>query len=512
MNATAISDVTTPENVNFNGSAMSKRQALSRVPKLSRITFRTCREMDFFSEKELVTQTGHEIGEWPLVIVKELVDNGLDACEDADIAPVFDVMADAGGIAVRDNGPGLPETTLKDAMDFTVRTSNREAYVSPTRGAQGNALKTLLPMPWVINPKNGRMIITAQGKKHVIRCGADPISQRAVIHDDVSTNVKNNGFAKPKKASFNSGTEVRIEWLAEEEDGAVLWPFDNVDVLEKSTSYSTSLAERFRGLVEGFAVFNPHATITLDWFGERTIWKATDSYWEKWKPNQPTSSHWYELRHLERLIGAYLTHDRDNGADRLISDFVAQFDGFSGSQKRSKVLHETSMIRMQLAELVLGDRLDSKRIAGLLAAMQKHARPVKSQRLGIIGEDHFKQRLLAMGVKPESFRYSRKVANPKCKKSQTNQDDKASFLPWILEAAFGYLGEESGQRRLIFSGANWSAAINNPFRSFGGTGEGLETALADMRVTREEPVVYVLHLAHPRIEFTDRGKTALLIE
>lgn len=39
---------------------------------LNRTTFRTSRAMDFFSEKELTTQTGHGIEEWPLVVVKEL--------------------------------------------------------------------------------------------------------------------------------------------------------------------------------------------------------------------------------------------------------------------------------------------------------------------------------------------------------------------------------------------------------------------------------------------------------
>ena len=77
--------------------------------RLKRTTFSTSREMDFFSEKELVTQTGHEIGEWPLVFLKETIDNALDACEDADVAPQIDVTADAGGITVCDNGPGLPE-------------------------------------------------------------------------------------------------------------------------------------------------------------------------------------------------------------------------------------------------------------------------------------------------------------------------------------------------------------------------------------------------------------------
>ncbi len=41
---------------------------------LNRTTFRTSREMDFFSEKELVAQTGHPMQEWPCVILKELMD------------------------------------------------------------------------------------------------------------------------------------------------------------------------------------------------------------------------------------------------------------------------------------------------------------------------------------------------------------------------------------------------------------------------------------------------------
>ena len=75
---------------------------------LQRTTFETSRLLDFFSEKELVAQTGHEVAEWPLVIVKELIDNALDACEEAGIAPVISVTVDEAGIEVTDNGPGMP--------------------------------------------------------------------------------------------------------------------------------------------------------------------------------------------------------------------------------------------------------------------------------------------------------------------------------------------------------------------------------------------------------------------
>jgi hypothetical protein len=181
----------------------------------------------------------------------------------------------------------------------------------------------------------------------------------------------------------------------------------------------------------------------------------------------------------------------------MLSDFLAEFDGLKGSAKRTKVLDGAGMKRMKLSELVSGDRLDADQVACLLAAMQGATRPVSPERLGVIGEEHLKARLLAMGVREESFQYSKRLAK--------------GGLPGVLESAFGWLGESARDRRKIYTGANWSSAIGNPFRSFGSTGEGLETMLAKMRVTSEEPVVFVLHLACPRVEYKDSGKSALIV-
>jgi DNA topoisomerase VI subunit B len=49
-------------------------------------------------------------------------------------------------IVITDNGPGIPNETVAGILDFSVRVSSREAYASPTRGAQGNALKTIIAM------------------------------------------------------------------------------------------------------------------------------------------------------------------------------------------------------------------------------------------------------------------------------------------------------------------------------------------------------------------------------
>ncbi len=94
--------------------------------RLDRTTFSTSRLLDFCSRKELIAQTGHQPDAWPLVVLKELVDNALDACEEAGVAPEITVKVDNGGITVIDNGPGIPESTVAKILDFSIRVSSRE--------------------------------------------------------------------------------------------------------------------------------------------------------------------------------------------------------------------------------------------------------------------------------------------------------------------------------------------------------------------------------------------------
>ena len=167
---------------------------------LNRTTFRTSRLLDFASEKELVAQTGHQKDAWPLVILKELVDNAIDAAEEAGVAPVISVTVGRAGITVEDNGPGIPSDVVEDILDFGVRVSSREAYVSPTRGAQGNALKTVLAMPFVLDGDRGRVEIEASAAKHVIDFGVDRIRQRPTVEHSVEA------------SHLKAGTRIRVRW------------------------------------------------------------------------------------------------------------------------------------------------------------------------------------------------------------------------------------------------------------------------------------------------------------
>jgi DNA topoisomerase VI subunit B len=156
-------------------SASVKRAVLNRT------TFTTSRLLEFCSRKELVAQTGTEPDAWPLMVVKELTDNALDACEEAGIAPVINVAVARGRIRVRDNGPGIPPETVASILDFSTRTSSREAYVAPDRGRQGNALKTILAMPFALSGEEGRVEIVARGIRHEIMFRVDRIAQQPVI-------------------------------------------------------------------------------------------------------------------------------------------------------------------------------------------------------------------------------------------------------------------------------------------------------------------------------------------
>lgn len=228
-------------------------------PRLTRTTLQTSRLMDFCSRKELIAQTGHQPDAWPLVILKELVDNALDACEDAETPPQIDVTVNDAGLSVADNGPGIPADTIGGVLDFGVRVSNREAYVAPDRGAQGNALKTIVAMPYVLDGDRGQVDILAHGVRHRITLRVDRIRQEPVIRHEEEPNQ-----------NVRTGTTVTVQWP------------------DSACSILADAKERFLQIAADYTWLNPHLNMTVDWLGEQTRIKATATEWKKWLPSDPT--------------------------------------------------------------------------------------------------------------------------------------------------------------------------------------------------------------------------------
>jgi signal transduction histidine kinase len=96
---------------------------------LDRQVFTTSRLLKFCSQKELVLQTGHAVEQWPLVMLKELIDNALDACEGAGIMPSISVAVEGGSFTVTDNAGGIEPATVETMLDFSVR-ANKQVNAS----------------------------------------------------------------------------------------------------------------------------------------------------------------------------------------------------------------------------------------------------------------------------------------------------------------------------------------------------------------------------------------------
>jgi DNA topoisomerase VI subunit B len=445
--------------------------SLSTPARLHRQVFITSRSLEFCSQKELVLQTGHPIDQWPLVVEKELIDNALDAAEEAGIAPkiTVEVQCDTNAsITVRDNGPGIPAATVKALLDFNVRVSSREAYVSPTRGAQGNALKTAVAMAFALDGSAGETIIEACGVRHSIRFVADRIRQVPKIeHSEGVSDVK-------------CGTWITIKWP------------------DSACPLLNSAKARFLQIAQNYGWLNPHLSLTVNWNGEQKVEiEATDPAWRKWQPSDPTPAHWYNPARLERLAAAHLANDQDHNRSRTVREFISEFRGMSGSAKQKAVLGATGTSRMALAELFDGGRVESGGMAKLLSAIQTATKPVKPQDLGIIGRDNLAARFMSAGADPKTFTY----------KLSLREDNG---IPAVVEVAFGYRPNGAAGRRMI-AGANWSVGINNPFRQLGQDGESLDSFLEERRVGRTEPIVLLVHLASPLIAYTDRGKSSLAL-
>jgi hypothetical protein len=74
---------------------------------LERTTFETRRLLEFFSENELAMQMGCPTEHWPIALLKEVIDNSLDACEIAGLLPDIAITLEPDALSRSQSGaPG----------------------------------------------------------------------------------------------------------------------------------------------------------------------------------------------------------------------------------------------------------------------------------------------------------------------------------------------------------------------------------------------------------------------
>jgi DNA topoisomerase VI subunit B len=210
------------------------------MTKLERTTFEASRASEYFDARQLSALTGVPREDFLSVCLKELVDNALDACETAGVTPEVGVEieyqeGELCRLVVSDNGPGMPSKLVERILDYNVRVSDKMAYRSPTRGAQGNALKTIVGIPYALGSEEP-LVITARGVRHTIRPWVDPGGHVHVSH----VKAAENGAGSASLGS--AGT--RVELAVSDVEARIRQEFDP------------------RHWVRSFAAFNPHATLS----------------------------------------------------------------------------------------------------------------------------------------------------------------------------------------------------------------------------------------------------------
>ena len=438
---------------------------------VQRTVFATPRAAEFLELRALQAQTGQPDTEFGNVVIKELMDNGLDGAESAGVAPVIEISARTDGeivrITVADNGVGITADTVSKITDFDRLVSDKAKYRGPTRGAQGNAFKTLLGIPYALDV-DAPVVIESGGVRHELAVRVDPGGAVTVDH-------------RTAPCERTVGASVTVPLPADIDIDPWRW-------------------------ATGAALVNPHATITVTEHGytgdddEPVSYKPTDLGWSKWTPNQPASAHWYDNAAFAGLVYAHIRYARDGGPDKPLGEFVRQFDGLSSTTKakavRASVGGGGPGAVTHLSQLDGNDAA----IERLHSAMRSYTRPMPARRLGPVGGAHI-ERVLDELYGVDRFWY----------KSAT---ETVAGVGWIIEVAVADTDTDT-------EGGPWFAVNHSP--SFGDPlgaanltcagrwgvwGSGTDPFLS---VDENDYIAAVVHVICTSAQFIDKGKIRLVV-
>jgi hypothetical protein len=321
----------------------------------------------------------------------------------------------------------------------------------------GNALKVVWAAPFVQTGES-KVEIATRGILHRISISMDRIAGVPEIDHKTEHLVRN------------------------ESSISISWP-DSSRLLidEPGDSYNDVMTAP--DLISRYAAVNPHAEFTYN----GTRYERTDPDFKKWNPDAATSAHWYTVETLRDLIAGYLVNERSGGKKRTVREFVSEFKGLSSTKKQAEVTGEWSRDYLH-AFVTEGNDIDREFLRTLLERMKELSTPPKPTALGKIGEEHISQWLIGRGAAPGSVRYT----------CLPGSDD---IFPHIVEVAFAVNTDDTATRQL-FIGMNWSPALEVP-------GQSINEIIQQQRIDPADPVLFFVHIARPRFEFMDRGKTRI---
>ena len=199
---------------------------------------------------------------------------------------------------------------MRRILNFRTLTSDKSAYRSPTRGAQGNALKTVLGMPCAFGIREPIIIEacgvspsdSGLGRSRGRGCGSTTRNPDPVDH----------GHPHPGRRPAAQRS----------------WRFDPVWWGQGVTLFNPHASVKIRRVIDPSEHGEYDPDVPLNFYQSSEM--LVVDKWRKWVPTDPTSAWWYTATDLKRLIFSHIAEWRRGGPDLLLRDFVRQFKNLTG--------------------------------------------------------------------------------------------------------------------------------------------------------------------------------------
>lgn len=183
------------------------------------------------------------------MVVKEALDNSLDACEESSIVPDISISisrtgkdADEYHIIVSDNGPGIRRDDVPNVFGKLLYGSRFHAY-RQSRGQQGIGITAAVLYGQITTGKDAE-IITKMEK--------DPVAYHFVMGINIKDNTADVKSLEPEIWDRPHGTEVRITTRGKYQTGKQ----SVIEYLRETAAANPNLQLTFRDPDEKVTVFN----------------------------------------------------------------------------------------------------------------------------------------------------------------------------------------------------------------------------------------------------------------
>jgi hypothetical protein len=446
------------------------------------------RELDYLQKDWLEKTTGIQAANWDVYVIKELIDNALDADEAAGIEQVkirvnaiytrderrnlFSLKIDIG------NQAPFPADQIENIFDLAYYASSKSGRNIPTRGKQGNALKTIAGIPYALRhfhygdyEVNHRpLVIETAGCRHTVSYQIDETTDKI--------NLITHADSAVSESEFN-------------------WVRVGIDRFFQETPRDL---KELRELARSLALFNPH--VWFDWkvaMGdqqESLSFQGGADWMGRFRGMPPVS--WYDAAQFRVL----LTHaGRSQTSEISTHDFVSSFPGFAIQQ-----IDQISQNFPGTLTEVLDRQAVQSLYEKLISVDRSLAERITVADLGGLGEASMSNHVTDFFGDPLQITYRKELT----------QDTSRPSCPFVLEI-FGARFEDGAQRTL-WTGINNTANYGDPFSrtkltragsQAGAEARGLREFVEMFGVSPATPFLIAIHLICPNISYQDFSKTLI---